>query len=144
MGEQTPSKNIHPRQKKDRPKRRDPKGRKEEKQKERRKTRKQVNNSPTRGSNDAFFDIAGIDARVSHHPQFQEVGFLDPVGHSLLMSVSEVPSVACRAEDHDGVSLQSFSMKAWTFVSCFMPINSWSSAWVQGRAGSGGVAAGIA
>ena len=29
-------------------------------------------------------------------------------------------------------------------MSCFMPINSWSSAWVQGRARSGGGAAGIA
>ena len=61
-----------------------------------------------------LFDNAKIDARVSHLPQVHEVGLLDPVGHSLLMSVSKVPSVACRAEDRDGVSLRSFSTKVWT------------------------------
>ena len=73
-----------------------------------------------KGSNGAFFDIAGIDAKVSHHPPIHEVDCPDPVGHSLLMSVSEVPSEACRAEDRDGVLLQLFSTKVWTLcpVSC--------------------------
>ena len=58
--------------------------------------------------------IARIDTKVSHHPPIHEVDFPDPVGHSLLMSVSEVPSEACRAEDRDGVLLQLFSTKVWT------------------------------
>ena len=78
----------------------------------------------TKATNEAayhtFFDIAKIDARVSHLPQVHEVGCSDPVGQSLLMSVSKVPIGACRAEGRDGVSLRSFSTKVWTLcpVSC--------------------------
>ena len=67
-----------------------------------------------------LFDNAKIDARVSHLPQVHEVGCSDPVGQSLLMSVSKVPIGACRVEGRDGVSLRSFSTKVWTLcpVSC--------------------------
>ena len=41
------------------------------------------------------------------------MGYLDPVGHSLLMTVSKVPSEAYKAGDRDGVSLRSFSTKVW-------------------------------
>ena len=70
----------------------------------------------TTASNEAaltHFDIAGIAARVSHHLRVHEVGYLDPVGQSLLMTVSKVPSEAYKAGGRDGVSLQSFSTKVW-------------------------------
>jgi len=67
VGEQILRKSIHPRQKNYRPK-------EELKNKEKSKRKGNPKQNPaTKGSNSVFFDIAGIDAKVSHHPQVREV-----------------------------------------------------------------------
>ena len=102
----------------------------------------------TKATNEAalialFLTSQEIAARVSHHLRVHEVGYLGPGG--------SVTSDDCFKSPQR--SLQSWGSR-WSlppivfhegldFVSCFIPINSWSSAWVQGRAGSGGEAAGI-
>ena len=83
------------------------KKRQEEKQQERKETTALNEAALT------HFDIAGFASRVSHHPRVHEAGYPDPVGQSLLMIVSKVPSEAYKAGGRDGVSLQSFSTKVW-------------------------------
>ena len=67
MGEQILRESIHPRHKNYRQ-------RKNLKTRRKAKGRETLSKIPaTQGSNSVFFDIAGIDAKVSHLPQVREV-----------------------------------------------------------------------